>query len=105
MLNENLLDKTSIRIARLTNEINAFKKYDEERKLYYSKVLVKLGEAEELLDSIEDPNPLAKLKNLIDAKNAKIRGLKHTSTVELNKKNKEITDLKLQIALLRRNME
>lgn len=59
--------KKDMEIARLKWEIEkrdrtikAFKEYDEERKKYYSDALRRLGEAESLLQEIEDTNDLAR---------------------------------------------
>ena len=102
MLNEGLFDNNKdLKIAKLTNEIRSFKKYDEERKEYYRKALIRLGEAEEMLDSIEAKNPLHAIKNLMKAKNAKIHELKNKFSVELLEKDKEIRDLKLEILELK----
>ena len=99
MLNEDLLDKTSIRIAKLTNTIRSFKKYDKQRKLYYSKALKRLSELEKLSDS------MIVIKKEIKEKNATIKGLKQVFSTELINKDFEIRSLKLKIEELRKNME
>ena len=102
MLNEKLFDnKKDAKIADLTLKIEAFKRYDEKRKEYYRKALIRLGEAEEILDSIEAKNPLHAVKNLMKAKNAKIHELKNKFSVELLEKDKEINNLKLEILELK----
>ena len=55
MLNEGLFeDKKDAQIAKLKMEIEAFKKYDAERKEYYAKSLQRLGELEAWYDEIND---------------------------------------------------
>lgn len=55
MLNEGLFeDKKDAQIAKLKMEIEAFKKYDAERKGYYAKSLQRLGELEAWYDEIND---------------------------------------------------
>lgn len=102
MLNEELFDNNKdLKIAKLTNEIRSFKKYDEKRKEYYRKALIRLGEAEELLDSIEADDPRHAIKGLVKAKNAKIHELQNKFSVELLAKDKEINNLKLEILELK----
>ena len=55
MINEILFDNPKDpQIAKLKMEIEAFKKYDAERKEYYAKSLQRLGELEALYDEIND---------------------------------------------------
>ena len=102
MLNEKLFDnKKDARIADLTQKIEAFKRYDEKRKEYYRKALIRLGEAEEILDSMEADDPRHAIKGLVKAKNAKIHELQNKFSVELNEKDAEINNLKLEILELK----
>ena len=106
MLNEKLFDNNKdLKIAKLTNEIRSFKKYDEERKEYYRKALIRLGEAEEILDSMEADDPRHAIKGLVKAKNAKIHELQNKFSVELLAKDKEINNLKLEILELKAKIE
>ena len=55
MINEILFDNPKdAQIAKLKMEIEAFKKYDAERKEYYAKSLQRLGELEVWYDEIND---------------------------------------------------
>lgn len=54
MLNEDLLDKKDIEIFRLKKCIEDFKKYDSERKKYYSKALMELGQLKDYVAGLED---------------------------------------------------
>ena len=106
MLNEKLFDnKKDAKIADLTLKIEAFKRYDEKRKEYYRKALIRLGEAEEILDSMEADDPRHAIKDLIKAKNAKIHELQNKFSVELLAKDKEINNLKLEILELKAKIE
>ena len=101
MLNEKLFDnKKDAKIADLTLKIEAFKRYDEKRKEYYRKALIRLGEAEEILDSMEADDPRHALKGLVKAKNAKIHELQNKFSVELLAKDKEINNLKSELYTL-----
>lgn len=60
ILNEDLLSpeeqekaRLVFKINRLQQQIEAFKKYDEERKQYYSKILTRLGQAESYVEELE----------------------------------------------------
>ena len=106
MLNEKLFDnKKDAKIADLTLKIEAFKRYDEKRKEYYRKALIRLGEAEEILDSMEADDPRHAIKSLVKAKNAKIHELQNKFSVELLAKDKEINNLKLEILELKAKIE
>lgn len=55
MINKELFDSPKdAEIAKLKMEIEAFKKYDAERKEYYAKSLQRLGELEAWYDEIND---------------------------------------------------
>jgi predicted RNase H-like nuclease (RuvC/YqgF family) len=68
MLNECLLteeDKLRYKIKQLEKTISDFKIYDQERKVYYSKVLQENGELKSLVDEFSDTNRLVqRLENL-----------------------------------------
>lgn len=49
--------------ARLKECIAAFKKYDNERKLYYANKLVELGQLQSYIQELEE-SPAQKIKNL-----------------------------------------
>ena len=54
MLNEDLIDKKDITIARLKRTIEAFKAYDKERKEYYAKSMIRLGELESYVMELDE---------------------------------------------------
>lgn len=71
MLNEDLLDPETIRVAKyqqhiekLERQIANFKKYDEKRKNYYKECLIKLGELESYVQELEEKEGIKKLKEL-----------------------------------------
>lgn len=65
MLNENLFDKKDKEIFRLRLIIDKFKKYDKERKEYYSNSLRRLGELESMFSEIGDDLDKSTLTNKI----------------------------------------
>ena len=69
MLNQDLMDKKDITIAKLRRTIEAFKAYDRERKKYYSKSMMRLGELESYIMEIDGSgsieNKLNSLKGTI----------------------------------------
>ena len=124
MLNEELLDSKTKKIAFLSSQIKAFKKYDEERKAYYKDALIRLGESEELINCIESSDPIAELKNLVVEKNNIIKELRRTNDLinicnkysgedlknfkDLTTKhanNVEVEKLKLKLTLLRKKIK
>ena len=66
MLNEDLLTPQEKEIANLKLAIQAFKKYDKERKEYYKEAMVELGQLRSYVQELEEDNDYAK----------KIRGYK-----------------------------
>ena len=63
-MNPDLLDPREVMIGRLKSKIEAFKKYDEERKAYYRDALIRLGELESLIDESDPERKLRdKIKN------------------------------------------
>ena len=124
MLNEELLDSKTKKIAFLSSQIKAFKKYDEESKAYYKDALIRLGESEELINCIESSDPIAELKNLVVEKNNIIKELRRANDLiniynkysdedlknfkDLTTKhanNVEVEKLKLEITLLRKKLK
>ena len=65
MLNEDLFDKKDKEIFRLRLIIDKFKKYDKERKEYYSNSLRRLGELESMFSEIGDDIDKSTLANKI----------------------------------------
>ena len=71
ILNEDLWDPKDLEIAKLKRKIQklkgsiiAFKKYDEERKQYYSEVSQKIGELESYILELEHDSGLEKIIRL-----------------------------------------
>ena len=60
MLNEDFFDEKDRKIARLEQTIEHFKKYDSERKKYYSKALIELGQLKEYVAELEDTDKKAR---------------------------------------------
>lgn len=66
MLNKDIIDPKDIEIARLKLTINNFKKYDTERKQYYSNALQRLGELESYVQELENNSVIPDLKAKIE---------------------------------------
>ena len=73
MLNEDLIDKKDLviaklklKISRLEEAIKDFKAYDKERKEHYSSLEVKIGQLESYIQELETDPELKKLKVLND---------------------------------------
>lgn len=71
MLNSDLLTpeerqvlKLKAKISKLEDTIKAFKKYDKQRKEYYSSLATKVGELESYISELEDTNRLAYLNKI-----------------------------------------
>ena len=104
MLNEDLFEEKDKKIARLEKAIEYFKKYDSNRKKYYSESLIELGQLREYVAELEDTDKKVKkikaqklaIKNLeriitenkiakiIDPE--KVKGIKITELLEHVKK-------------------
>lgn len=52
------------KISKLENTIIAFKKYDQERKKYYSSLVTKVGELKSYISELEDTNKLVQLNKI-----------------------------------------
>lgn len=103
MLNEDLIDPKDLKIAKLKQAIESFKKYDEERKKYYSSALVKLGEYESLMDELNENEVIAKLNHLVDSYRGiviKYQKLKTNEKVPDDIKSMERVDLENKIISL-----
>lgn len=92
METQKLLNK----IYALQKTIDAFKKYDKERKQYYSKVLIRLGvtesELEELKDSLD-----AGLLNTIKIQKQRIRSLEVLLKMQNNQTDEDVATLKAKL--------
>lgn len=64
MLNEDLIDPKDLKIAKLKLAIENFKKYDKERKAYYSKSLIELGQLKDYVEELEATIPEGSRKEL-----------------------------------------
>lgn len=107
MLNEDLfLDQKDKEIARLKAIIEQFKKYDKERKEYYSSKLIRLGQLEsyvqEINNSIEDKDEkdktILRLNQIIHNQRTELRSLQKIMSqknidIEQEKENLETIDL------------
>lgn len=71
-MNPDLLDPKEVMIGKLKSKIEAFKKYDAERKVYYKDALIRLGELESLIDEADLDR---KLRDKIKAQRKTITGL------------------------------
>ena len=56
-------DKLHYTISRLKSTIAEFKKYDKERKEYYSKVLIEYGQLKSYIEELEDSDKKARKIN------------------------------------------
>lgn len=96
MLNENLIDPKDKQIADLKKTIKHFKKYDKERKDYYSKSLQELGALKAYVEELTETNDLVaknkKLKEQITQLNLVIR----RKGIELPEDIKDYDIMKLQ---------
>lgn len=107
MLNEDLFsDQKDKEIARLKATIEQFKKYDKERKEYYSSKLIRLGQLEsyvqEINNSIEDKDEkdktILRLNQIIHNQRTELRSLQKIMSqknidIEQEKENLETIDL------------
>lgn len=75
-MNRDLIeDEKDREIVRLKFIIEKFKKYDEERKEYYSKKLERLGVLESYVEELEDTSEIGKLKSIIVRQKDELRKL------------------------------
>lgn len=93
-MNPDLLDPQLVYIGRLKSKIDKlektidnFKKYDNERKEYYRKSLVRLGQLESELDELNEQG-LDKLRQRINNQKKEIQGLR----AKLNLENIDIPE-------------
>lgn len=80
MLNKDLIDPKDIEIAKLKLTIEKFKKYDAERKQYYSNALQRLGELESYVQELEADSVIPKLKKKVDEQGKQLRYLNRVIT-------------------------
>lgn len=100
MLNEDLfVDEKDKKIARLENVIASFKKYDSDRKKYYSKALIELGQLKEYVAELEKADKKARKikqqKITINNLEKTISNNKYLIKID-NEKIKQINALKIQ---------
>lgn len=107
MLNEDLfLDQKDREIARLKAIIEQFKRYDKERKEYYSSKLIRLGQLEsyvqEINNSIENKDEknktILRLNQIIHNQRTELKSLQKIMSrkninIEQEKENLETIDL------------
>lgn len=107
MLNEDLfLDQKDREIARLKAIIEQFKRYDKERKEYYSSKLIRLGQLESYVQEInnsiknkdEKDKTILRLNQIIHNQRTELRSLQKIMSrknidIEQEKENLETIDL------------
>lgn len=81
MLNKDLVDKKDIEIAKLKLAIEKFKRYDAERKQYYSDALKRLGELESYVEELEAGTVIPKLKEKVTEQRKQLGYLNNVITV------------------------
>lgn len=80
MLNKSLIDPKDLEIAKLKLAIEKFKKYDSERKQYYSKSLQRLGELESYVQELESNSVIPSLKGKIEQQKKELAYLNRVIT-------------------------
>lgn len=90
-MNKELIDNRDIKISSLKKTIESYKKYDQERKEYYKKSLIRLGELESLLSEIEEGDDKNK-KTIIEQR----RELCKLNLIIKSKDLKEVQDYYLE---------
>lgn len=80
MLNEDLINPKDIEIAKLKLTIEKFKRYDAERKQYYSNALQRLGELESYVQELTADTAISKLKKKVDEQGKQLRYLNRVIT-------------------------
>ena len=90
-MNKELIDDRDIKISSLKKTIELYKKYDQERKEYYKKSLIRLGELESLLSEIEEGDDKNK-KTIIEQR----RELCKLNLIIKSKDLKEVQDYYLE---------
>ncbi len=89
MLNSDLLTpeerqvlKLKAKISKLEDTIKAFKKYDKQRKEYYSSLSKKIRELESYISELEDTNRLAYLNKIYKQQLAALNKKHYLSKIE-----------------------
>lgn len=80
MLNKDLINPKDIEIAKLKLTIEKFKRYDAERKQYYSNALQRLGELESYVQELTADTVIPKLKKKVDEQGKQLRYLNRVIT-------------------------
>lgn len=101
MINEGLIDNPEI--ARLKLQIEKFKKYDAERKKYYSDALIRLGQLEEFFKELDDckNHPYRKIRNLKAEINRQRLIIEHSKLEDIHDQN---TLVRYSLELKNRNL-
>lgn len=97
MLNKDLINPKDLEIAKLKLIIENFKKYDAERKEYYSNSLQRLGELESYVEELEANSVIPKLKEKIEKQGKQLAHLNRVITA--NKYHLFNDDYVLQCAI------
>lgn len=107
MLNEELFDDEKDKeIARLKHLIDKFKKYDKERKEFYSKKLQRLGELEAYIYELEAEGGIGRLNDTIKSLKGRIKKLEgyiRLHKIDCSKTDEEVYDATLISNLKSRN--
>lgn len=74
--------KLKAKISKLEDTIEAFKKYDKQRKEYYSSLSKKVGELESYISELEDTNRLAYLNKIYKQQLAALNKKHYLSKIE-----------------------
>ena len=74
--------KLKAEISRLKDTIEAFKKYDQERKKYYSSLVTKVGELKSYISELEDTNKLARLNKIYKQQLSNLNKKHYLSKIE-----------------------
>ena len=104
ILNENLWDPKDLEIAKLKRKIQklkgsiiAFKKYDEERKQYYSELATKVGELESYIDELEAKHGIVHMKERLRKSKDANKALQ--AKIYLSKRFEDMADITAIVAM------
>lgn len=104
-MNRDLIeDEKDREIVRLKFIIEKFKKYDEERKEYYSKKLERLGVLESYVEELEDTSEIGKLKSIIVRQKDELRKLNAViiaKKIDIPKTEEELDNVDISMKISR----
>lgn len=99
MLNKDLINPKDKQIADLKQTIKHFKKYDKERKAYYSKSLQELGALKAYIEELESENDLVTKNKKLKEEIHRLNILIHNKSIEIPEDIKDYDIMKLQISV------